>query len=504
MDILPLLDHLVIGLGVALTPTNLLFCFIGVFLGTLIGVLPGIGSLATISMLFPITFHLEPTTALIMLAGIFYGSAYGGSITAILLNLPGQASSTVACLDGYPLARQGRAGVALLLTACSSFVGGSIGIILMMLFSPIVVLYAYDFGSEEYFSLMVLGLIAASTITSGSPAKSVAMVIVGILLGLVGVDIYSGVSRFDFGIEHLYDGISLTAIAMGLFGISEVIVSSASQDHGSLQIKQVSFRSMVPTADDRKRFWKPTLRGTAIGSFFGTLPGTGAIISSFLAYTVEKRISKEPERFGQGALEGIISSEAANNAADQTAFIPTMTLGVPGSASMALLIGIMMIHGVVPGPTMIGERPEVFWGLVMSFWVGNVLLMVLNLPLIGIWIKLLAVPYHLLYPAILLFVCIGAFSVNNNYEDVLVVAAFGALGHVVSLLGFNCAPLILGFVLGPMLEQHFRRAMLLSHGDPLTFFYKPFSGAVLAIALCLLVWGLWKGISGRSKDLSDD
>ena len=493
-----LLQNVILGLETAVDPSNLVFCFFGVFLGMAIGVLPGIGPLATISMLFPITFYLPPTTALIMLAGIYYGSAYGGSTTAILLNVPGSPSAAVACLDGYPMARQGRAGIALLLTTVGSFIGGSIGIILMMLFSPIIAEIALDFGPAEYFSLMVLGLVAASTISSGSAIKGLAMVVLGILFGLVGSDIYTGASRYTFGFQELYDGISLVALSMGLFGIVEVIASINSVQGGTVTREGVDFRSMIPTRDDWRRSWLPILRGTGIGSFIGTLPGAGALISSFIAYSVEKRISRTPEQFGKGALEGIVSSESANNAADQTAFIPTMTLGIPGSATMALMIGVLIIHGITPGPSFITERPDMFWGLVMSFWIGNALLVFLNIPLIGLWIKLLTVPYRILYPAILMFICIGVYSVQNLSFDVWLVVLLGAFGYVLRVLDFSPAPLILGFVLGPMMEENFRRAMLMSRGDFSIFLDRPISAGLMVVTVLLLVWGLATGLRRRA------
>lgn len=489
-----LFANIALGLETALSPSNLLFCFLGVFLGTFVGVLPGIGALAAVSMLFPLTLHLDLTTALIMLAGIWYGTAYGGSIASILLNVPGTPSSAVVCLDGYPMARQGRAGVALLMTTASSFVGGSIGIILMMLFSPVIVAYALEFGSAEYFSLMVLGLIAASTISEGSAVKSLAMVVLGLLLGTVGMDIYTGEDRFTFGLLQLSDGISLVALAMGLFGIAEVIASVRTVETGTVNSKDLTLRSMIPTLDDVKRSVMPTLRGTGLGSFFGILPGTGPTIASFMSYAVEKRVAKQPERFGKGAIEGVVGPEAANNAADQTAFIPTMTLGIPGSATMAIMMGAMMMQGVAPGPGLMSEHPSLFWGLVMSFWIGNLLLVILNAPLVGLWVRLLTVPYYYLYPAIVMFVCIGVYSVHNSAFDVMLVVAFGALGYLMRLVALPAAPMLLGIVLGPMMEENFRRATMLSHGDLATFFTRPISGSVLAFAVLLLAWGLWVGI----------
>jgi TctA family transporter len=484
-------DNLGIGLATAFSLSNLMYCFIGVFLGTLVGVLPGIGSLAAISLLLPITFHLDATSAIVMLAGVFYGSSYGGSTASILLNLPGTPSSAVACLDGYPMSKQGRGGVALLMTTAASFVGGSIGIVIMMLFSPVIVEYALKFGPAEYFAMMVLGLVAASTISTGSAAKGIAMVVAGILLGCMGSDLETGASRFTFNIPELFDGIGLVIVAMGLFGVTEVVASIRSMQAGRIDPKAISFRSMIPTRDDVRRSRYPILRGTALGSFFGALPGTGGVIASFMAYALEKKIARDPSRFGKGAVEGVVAPEAANNAADQTAFIPTLTLGIPGNVIMALMIGALTIHGIVPGPQLMVQRPEMFWGLIMSFWIGNVLLVILNIPLIGVWIRILAVPYHLMYPAILMFVCIGVYSVNNSPFDVILVMVFGAVGYVMRLLELQPAPLLLGFVLGPLMEENLRRALLISRGDFAVFIDRPISAVIMALTAMLLVWAVY-------------
>jgi TctA family transporter len=493
MDVLTeLIGNIGIGLTAATTPANLFYCFAGVFIGMLIGVVPGIGSLAAISLLFPITFYLEPSGALIMLAGIYYGTAYGGSTAAILLNLPGTPSSAVACIDGYPMAKQGRGGIALLLTTTSSFIAGSIGIILMMLFSPAIVRFALGFGPAEYFSLMALGLIAASTMSHGSAIKGIAMVLLGIMFGVIGMDMYTGAQRFTFGVLELSEGISLVALAMGVFGVTEIIASVGTTYVG--QVHKVTLRSMIPTRDDVRRSIMPTLRGAGIGSFLGVLPGVGASTASFMSYAVEKRIARDPSRFGKGAVEGVCAPEAANNAADQTSFIPTVTLGIPGSPAMALLIGVLMVHGITPGPQLMTQHPEMFWGLVMSFWIGNVILVLLNIPLIGLWIRLLQVPYHLLYPAVLMFICIGVYSVNNSAFDVWIALMFGVVGYAMRLLGFPMPPLLLGFVLGPLMEENFRRAMILSAGRSETFFQRPVSGALLALSLLILVWAVWSAI----------
>lgn len=490
-------SNIALGLGTALSATNLFYCFLGVFLGTLVGVIPGIGHLAAMSLLFPITFYLDPTTALIMLAGIWYGSSYGGNTASILLNIPGSPANAVTCLDGYPMARNNRGGVALLMTTIASFVGGSIGIILLMLFAPVIATYALRFGSAEYFSLMVLGLVAASTISDGSAVKGLAMVVLGIVFGTVGSDIYTGTPRFSFGVLELTDAISLIALAMGIFGVAEVIASVRRIHAHDIDRESVKMKAMTPTKDDRRRSWMPTLRGASIGAFFGTLPGTGPSVAAFMAYAVEKRVSKEPERFGKGAIEGIMAPESANNSADQTSFIPTLSLGIPGSPTMALMLGALMIHGIAPGPSLLTEQPSLFWGLVMSFWIGNVLLVILNVPLIGLWVRLLMVPYHLLYPAVLMFICIGTYSVNNSSFEVWLVVFFGFMGYLMRIFKWPAAPLLLGFVLGPLMEEHFRRAMLLSRGDFMTFIDRPISATVMALTMALLLWGAWSAFKRR-------
>lgn len=492
-------DSISLGLVTAFSFTNLLYCFVGVFLGTLLGVIPGIGVLAAISMLFPITFHLEPTAALIMLAGIWYGTSYGGNTASILLNVPGTPANAITCLDGYPMTKQGRGGIALFMTTIASFVGGSIGILLLMLFAPVIAGYALSFGSAEYFALMVLGLIAASTVSNGSAIKGLVMVLIGGLAGTVGTDMYTGTPRFNFGVPELADGISLVAIAMGLFGVAEVINSIGKVNAADVDQKSLRLSAMKPTRDDVRRSWFPMLRGSSIGSFFGTLPGTGPSLAAFMAYAIEKRVSRSPERFGNGAIEGIMAPESANNSADQTSFIPTLALGIPGSPTMALMLGALMIHGIAPGPGLMTEQPSLFWGLVMSFWIGNVLLVILNVPLIGVWVKLLMVPYHLLFPAVLMFICIGTYSVNNSPFDVLLVVLFGGVGFFMRYFAFPAAPLILGFVLAPMMEEHFRRAMLLSRGDFWTFVDRPISAFVLGLALLLLLWGVKSSITQRRR-----
>ncbi|MCB1492001.1 MAG: tripartite tricarboxylate transporter permease [Rhodobiaceae bacterium] len=494
-----LLDNVILGLQTALLPANLMWCFVGVFLGTLIGVIPGVGALAALTMLFPLTFHLDPTSALIMLAGIWYGTTYGGSTAAILLNVPGTPSSAVACLDGHPMAKQGRAGVALFMTTIASFIGGSIGIIIMMLFSPAIVEYGLKFGSAEYFALMLMGLIAASTVSFGSTAKSLVMVAFGILLGCVGLDPYTAIPRFDFGVFELYDGISLVPLAMGTFGVAEVAANIGHITPRQFDQSSYSLRSMMPSRDERRRSRFPILRGTALGSFFGALPGVGPAVAAFMAYAIEKKIAREPDRFGKGAIEGVVAPEAANNAADQTAFIPTMTLGLPGSPSMAIMLGALMIQGIAPGPTLVGEHPDLFWGLVMSFWIGNLLLLVINIPMIGLWVRLLTIPYHLLYPSIIIFVCIGVYSIKLSSVDVWLVMGFGILGFAMRALEFPAAPLILGFVLGPMMEDHFRRTMLLSRGEFSIFIERPISATILALTLALILIRAWQTLRAGKR-----
>jgi len=480
------LNNLWQGFGVALLPSNLMWSFVGVFMGNLIGVLPGIGPLAAISMLLPVTYSLDPTSALMMLAGIYYGAQYGGATTSILLNLPGVASHAVTCLDGHPMARQGRGGAALFMAMLASFVGATFGIGLMTFFSPLLIDLAFSFGPAEYFAMMLLGLLAASTLSKGSPLKGIAMVLVGLILGVVGTDVNSGVPRFAFDIPELSDGLALIALAMGLFGIADTLANVNRIGVGTAVKTKVTMRSLRLGPGEMRRSWIPILRGTAIGSFFGILPGTGSTIASFISYASEKKLSKHPEQFGHGAIEGVAGPEASNNAAAQTAFIPTMSLGIPGDAVMALMLGALMIHNIQPGPQLVSEHPLVFWGLIASFWVGNLLLLVLNIPLIGMWVRLLTVPYRIIYPCVLFFICLGVYSGNNNLFDVGVVLAIGICGYFTSRLGFEPAPVLLGFVLGPMVEENFRRALLLSRGDLSIFVTRPISaGFMLACVLML-------------------
>ena len=479
-----LFSNLALGFATAFSPGALIYCAIGVTLGTFIGVLPGIGPLAAISMLLPITFYAPPTEALIMLAGIYYGSMYGGSTAAILLNLPGTAGAAVACLDGYPMSRQGRAGVALFMTTVASFVGSMIGIAVLAGFAPVLARIALNFGSAEYFSLMVLGLLVAALVGEGSQFRALAMVMLGLLIGIVGVDVNSGVPRFTFGITRLGEGISLVVITTGLFGIAEVI-HNAGRLKPAGRPPDISWSAMLPTRDDFRRSVFPMLRGSGIGAILGTLPGTGAALSTFMSYAVEKRISRQPERFGSGAIEGVAAPEAANNSAAQTAFIPTLSLGIPGDAIVAVMLGALIIHGVIPGPRLIVENPSLFWGLTVSFLIGNILLVILNLPLIGIWVRILMIPYRILFPSIIVFICIGVYGVSNSVFDVWMALFFGALGYAMRLMRLPPAPLLLGLVLGPLLEQNLRRALLLSRGDAMIFFERPISASILAVAATL-------------------
>ncbi|MHB8773070.1 MAG: tripartite tricarboxylate transporter permease [Syntrophales bacterium] len=482
------LTTLSLGFGVAVTPINLLYAFIGCFLGTLIGVLPGLGPTATVAMLLPATYALPPVSALIMLAGIYYGAQYGGSTTAILVNLPGEASSVVTTLDGYQMARQGLAGPALSTAALSSFFAGTVGVLILAAFATPLTKVAFQFGPAEYFSLLVLGLIAAVVLASGSLLKAIAMTVLGLLLGLVGTDVNSGVPRFCLGIPELTDGIGFVVIAMGVFGYGEII-NNLGRTEKDREVFTGKMQGLLPTMQQLKDMAPAVLRGTALGSMLGILPGGGATLASFSAYALEKKVRMRSgeKAFGKGNIRGIASPEAANNAASQTAFIPLLTLGIPPNAVMALMLGAMIIHNIQPGPLVMTRDPSLFWGLVVSMWIGNLMLVVLNLPLIRIWIKLLTVPYRYLFPAILLFCAIGVYSLNNNTFDIWMLAIFGFTGYLFIKLGCECAPLLLGFILGPMMEEYLRRALLLSEGDWSTFVMRPLSGGLLATAVLLLL-----------------
>jgi putative tricarboxylic transport membrane protein len=494
-----LLANLALGFETALTPLNLAFCFLGVLLGTLIGVLPGIGPTATVSMLLPITFALTPTASLIMLAGIYYGAQYGGSTTAILINLPGESSSAVTAIDGYQMARQGKAGPALAAAALGSFFAGTVSTLVVALFAPPLTAVALQFGPAEYFSLVVLGLVTSVALAHGSILSALAMVVLGLLLGLVGTDVYTGTPRFTLDLPELFDGLNFVAVAVGVFGIAEILRNLENEHDREVMVRQVT--GLMPSREDLRRITGPVLRGTALGSLLGILPGGGAVLSSFAAYTVEKKLSSTPERFGKGAIEGVAAPEAANNAGAQTSFIPMLTLGIPSNPVMALLIGAMIIQGITPGPNVAIEQPALFWGLIVSFWVGNLLLVLLNLPLIGLWVRMLTIPYYALFPAILAFSAIGVYSVNSNAFDLYALAVFGLLGYVLVKLGCEPAPLLLGFVLGPLLEENLRRAMIISRGDPLVFVQRPISAGLLLFGAVVLVIVLMPGVARKREEV---
>ena len=495
------LQHLATGFGVAFTAQNLLYCFIGCLLGTLIGVLPGIGPVATIAMLLPTTYALPPVSALIMLAGIYYGAQYGGSTTAILVNLPGESSSVVTVIDGYQMARAGRAGPALAAAGIGSFFAGCAGTLILAAFAPPLAEMAIHFGPAEYFSLMVLGLIGAVVLASGSLLKAVGMIVLGLLLGVVGTDVNSGTVRFAFDVPELIDGIGFVAIAMGVFGYGEII-ANLSRPEEEREVFSAKVQGLLPTREDFRRMTPAILRGTALGSVLGVLPGGGALLAAFAAYTVEKKTRLHPGEvpFGKGNIRGVASPESANNAGSQTSFIPLLTLGIPPNAVMALMVGAMTIHDIQPGPQVLTHNPELFWGLVASMWIGNLMLVVLNLPLIGIWIKLLSVPYRWLFPSIVLFCAIGVYTTNNNSFDVWMVGAFGLAGYVFHKLGMEPAPLLLGFILGPMMEEYLRRALLLSRGDWSVLVTRPLSAGLLAAAALLLVLVLLPAVKQTRQD----
>lgn len=488
-----------LGLMHALSPINLFYCAIGVTVGTLLGALPGLGTFIAMALLFPITFHLTPTTGMIMLAGIYYGTSYGGSICSILLNVPGEAKSALACIDGYPMAKQGRAGVALSMTGVSSFIGGSIGILLMMLFAPLISQWALNFGPAAFFALMVLGLVISSSAASDSPMAGYAMVALGIAFGLVGTDLESNVQRYTFGILNIWDGFGITALAVGLFGVTEMIATMRTQQQGTIDRSTVTLRALIPSWDDFRRTVFSGLRGGAIGATTGSIPGTGGLIAAFVSYAVEKKVAKDPSRFGKGAIEGVTGPESANNAADQAAFIPTLTLGIPGTPALALLLGVLLIHGLAPGPNLINEKPDMFWGLVMSFWIGNVMLLILNIPLVGLWVRILLIPPHIFFPAVLFFIALGAYSVNTSAFDVGEVIFFGLIGYGLRLIDMPLAPLVLGFILGPPLEVQFRRTLTFGGGDFSAFVTQPLAASLLALSTVIVVFSVWSAMRSHGK-----
>ncbi len=482
MDIIA---NLGLGFATALTPENLGLVFLGCLLGTVIGVLPGLGPTATVAMLLPITFYLEPVGALIMLAGIYYGSQYGGSTTAILVRIPGESASVVTCLDGYEMARQGRAGSALAIAALASLLAGCVSTLAIAGLGPPLANLALLFGPADYVSLMIVGLICAVVLAHGSVPKAIVMIVIGLLLGLVGTDVNSGTPRFVFDRPELYEGLGFVPLAMGLFGLSEIILNL--EQTAGKGLKTAAIARLWPTREEFRQAWPAATRGTFLGTMLGILPGGGATLSSFAAYSLEKKVAKDPSRFGKGAVEGVAGPEAANNAASQACFIPMLSLGIPPNAIMALMIGALTIHGITPGPRVMTSNPELFWGMVASMWIGNVMLVILNLPLIGVWVRLLQVPYTYLFPAILVICCIGTYSLNNSTFEVMLMAGFGVFGYVLRKLECEPAPLLLGFVLGPMLESNFRTAMLISHGDASVFVTRPISASLLVVAVALLV-----------------
>jgi TctA family transporter len=496
-----LFNNLALGFGVAFTAQNLMYAFIGCFLGTVIGVLPGIGPLATIAMLLPATYALPPVAALIMLAGIYYGAQYGGSTTAILVNLPGESSSVVTTIDGYQMARNGRAGPALAAAGLGSFFAGCVGTLILAAFAAPLTELAFKFGPAEYFSLMILGLIGAVVLASGSLLKAIAMIVLGLLLGMVGTDVNSGVARFSMDIPELTDGIGFIVIAMGVFGYGEII-SNLGKHESEREVFTANVTGLMPTKEDFRRMVPAVLRGTALGSLLGILPGGGAVMAAFAAYTLEKKTKLEPGEvpFGKGNIRGVAAPESANNAGSQTSFIPLLTLGIPPNAVMALMVGAMTIHNIQPGPQVMTSNPELFWGLIASMWIGNLMLVILNLPLIGIWIKLLSVPYRWLFPSIVLFCAIGVYSTNNNTFDIWMVAIFGVIGYIFIKLGTEPAPLLLGFILGPMMEEYLRRALLLSRGDWSVFVTRPLSASLLAAAVLLLVIVLMPSVKSKREE----
>ncbi|KQT87997.1 tripartite tricarboxylate transporter permease [Aurantimonas sp. Leaf443] len=494
-----LLSNLALGFETAFTVTNLFWCFVGVLLGTLVGVLPGIGPTATIAMLLPITFTFAPVTALIMLSGIYYGAQYGGSTTAILINLPGESSSAVTAIDGYQMAKKGRAGAALATAALGSFFAGSVATLLLAVAAPPLSRVALQFGAPEYFALIVLGLLVSISLAHGSVVKALAMIVLGLLLGTVGQDIYTGTPRFTMGQLELYQGVNFVSIAVGVFGVAEIFRNLENESTREVMVKKVT--NLWLTKADFKRIVGPVLRGTGLGSVLGILPGGGHVLSSFASYSMEKNLSKNPKEFGHGAIEGVAGPESANNAAAQTSFIPLLTLGIPAHPVMALIVGAFILQGITPGPNVINTQPALFWGIIASMWIGNVLLVILNLPLIGLWVKMLTIPYRVLFPAIVLFAAIGCYSINNNAFDVYAIAVFGVLGYVLIRLGCEPAPLLLGFVLGPLLEEHLRRAMIISRGDPTIFVSRPISATLLALGLAAVVAAALPSIRAKRNEV---
>ena len=494
-----LLQHLAIGFDTALSPWNFFYCFVGALLGTFIGVLPGLGPTATVAMLLPITYYLSPTSSMIMLAGIYYGSQYGGSTTAILLNLPGEVSSSVTAIDGYKMARNGEAGKALSIAAIGSFAAGTFATFLIAIVAVPLTTVALSFGSTEYFSLILLGLVTSTALANGSVLKAVAMIVTGMLFAMVGTDVDSGAFRFNFGMIELSDGLSTVSVALGIFGIVEVLKNLENIQEAIVGTAKIT--KLMPTREDLRRSTGPIVRGTLLGSILGVLPGGGSILSAFTSYTVEKQVSRHPERFGHGAIEGVAGPESANNAGAQTSFVPLLALGIPSNPLMALMMGALLIQGITPGPNVVTDQPELFWGIVASMWIGNAMLIILNLPLVGLWVALLKIPYRLMLPAIIAFSTIGVFTVANSSFDVYVLAAFGLLGYVFHKVDCEPAPFLMGFVLGGLLEEHLRRAMVFSHGNPVVFLQHPISAALLVGALAVLALVALPGIARKRQEI---
>lgn len=482
-------EGLMHGLSVALHPSVLVYSLFGAILGTFVGVLPGIGAMAAITLLLPITYYVSSEAALVMLAGVYYGAQYGGAVASILLRLPGTPQSAVTTLDGYPMAQNGRAGLALFTSMISSFSGSMLGIIVLIFLAEWLSGVATKFGAADYAAMMIMGLVAASTVGSGRPAKNLAMVVLGLIIGVIGTDVNSGLQRFTFGRTELMDGVNLVALAMGLFGAAEVI-SNIRNTERSTPVARIPLRELLPSRAELKRLPAPILRGSTLGSFFGALPGTGSTISSFLSYALERRVSREPKKFGTGQIEGISGPEAANNSASISAFMPTLTLGIPGDPIMALMLGALVIHGVQPGPMMLENSPDMFWGLVASFAIGNLFLLFINLPLIGIWVNMLRIPFRWLYPAIIVFISMGVYSVRGSSFDIAMVAGIGIIGYALSRAKFSPALLLLGFVLGPLIETNLRRAMLISRGDPMVFIERPIACVFVVLTVALILWSL--------------
>jgi TctA family transporter len=494
-----LFANLALGLDTAISLHNVAICFIGVFLGTAVGVLPGLGPTAAMAMLLPITVVLEPVSALIMLAGIYYGSQYGGSTTAILVNLPGETSSVVTALDGYQMARNGLAGRALATAAIGSFVAGTVATVAIVLLAKPLTTLVLKFGAAEYFALMTLGLVASVALARGPILHALAMIVFGLLLGLVGSDVTSGTQRYTFGQLNLVDGVDFIIVAMGIFGIGEIVSNLEREHDSSAMVRNPT--GLMPTWDDLKRITGPILRGTGLGCLLGILPGSGATLASFSAYALEKKISKHPEQFGKGAIEGVAAPESANNASAQISFIPMLTLGIPSNATMAVMIGAMLIQGIQPGPAVMTSQPALFWGFIVSMWIGNAMLLVLNLPLIGLWVKMISVPYHFLYPMILVFCAIGVFSLDNSSYGIYLMALFGVLGYLFKKLDAEPAPMLLGLILGPMMEEYLRRALLLSRGDASVFVTRPISAGLLLAAVVLLCVVLLPTLRKRREEV---